>query len=91
MAPTNPAVNARSLEPKLNHLHSLMKLINVDIDIIAVTETWETTLNEKYLAINNYKKVSKLITDGKKMRRVALLVKYNISFLFREDINSTTF
>ena len=42
-----------------------MELTNADICVIAVTETWETTLNAHYLAINNYKKVSKLRTEGK--------------------------
>ena len=45
---------------------SHIELMNVDIDIIAVTETLKTTLNAQYLAINNYKKVSNLRTDGKK-------------------------
>ena len=40
--------------------------MNVDIDIIAVIETWETTLSVQYLAISNHRKVSKLRTDDKR-------------------------
>ena len=43
-----------------------MELKNVDIDIIAVIETWETTLSAQNLAMSNYRKVSKLRTDDKR-------------------------
>ena len=35
-------VNARSLEKKLNILSILIKSLNVNVDIITVSETWET-------------------------------------------------
>ena len=38
-------VNARSLEKKLNILSILIKSLNVNVDIIAVSETWETVSN----------------------------------------------
>ena len=47
-------VNARSLENKLNILSILIKSLNVNVDIIAVSETWETVSNSNYIFLPGY-------------------------------------
>ena len=48
--------NIRSLLSKLDHLQALLEVTNVKFDVIVVSETWETDLNDQLLHINEYKK-----------------------------------
>ena len=40
-------IKSRSLLSKLDNLHVLLDVINVKFDVIAVSDTWETDLNDQ--------------------------------------------
>ena len=63
-------VNARSLEKKRNSLSILIKSLNVNVDIIAVSETRETVSNSKYIFLPGYIKVSNSRQERRKGDRV---------------------
>ena len=65
-------VNARSLEKKLNILSILVKSLNVNVDIITVSETWETVSNSNSIFPPGYIKVSNSWQEGRKGGGVAL-------------------
>ena len=52
-------LNARSLIPKLDQLGLLLNNLNIDLDIIAVSETWESDNNKHLLYIPGNHKISK--------------------------------
>ena len=57
-------INARSLLSTLNNLQVLLVVVNVKFDVIAVSETWETDLNDQLLHISGYKKISNKRCNG---------------------------
>jgi len=73
-------LNARSLLKKLNLLEVLIKAFNVNIDIIAVTETWETSSNEHVINISGYNKYSKYRGSEMKGGGVALFIKNTLEY-----------
>ena len=73
-------VNARNLEKKLNILSILIKSLNVNVDIIAVSETWKTVSNSNYIFLPGYIKVSNSRQEGRKGGGVTLLIKQNLYF-----------
>ena len=75
-------VNARSLEKKQNILSILIKSLNVNVDIIAVSETWETVSNLNYIFPLRYIKVSNSRQEGRKGGGVALLKLYQTQIIY---------
>ena len=81
-------INARSLENKLNHVFLLTTSLNVDIDVIAVTECWETVDNAD-LQIPGYLKVSNRRQDGRKGGGVALFINQKLIFSVKDIVTAT--
>jgi len=73
-------LNARSLLNKLAHLEILMNALTINIDVIAITETWETNYNEHLLHLPGYNKYSKPRGDEVKGGGVALFIKNTIEY-----------
>ena len=84
-------VNARSFEKKLNILSILIKSLYVNVDIIAVSETWETVSNSNYIFIRGYIKVSNGSQEGRKGGAVALLIKPNFYFTICDNYKTSRF
>jgi len=77
-------INARSLHRKLDNLDVLLKTINISFDVIAISETWETKLNEHLLYINGYTKYSRHRPNDERGGGVALFIKKLIRFFSPE-------
>jgi len=73
-------LNARSILHKLDHLETLLNIINLDVDIIAVSETWETDINANLINIHGYNKFSKHRTNNDKGGGVALFVRKSLDY-----------
>jgi hypothetical protein len=82
-------INARSLENKLNQVSLLTTSLNVDIDVIAITESWETVDNSDFLQISGFCKVSKRRPEGRKGGGVALFIKESLSFSVKNIATNT--
>ena len=81
----------RSLEKKLNILYILSKSLNVNVDIITVSETWETLSNSNYISLPGYIKVSNSRQEERKGGGVALLIKQNFYFTICDNYNISSF
>ena len=73
-------LNARSLLNKIEHIVTLTHIINVDIDVIAISETWENKLNSELLSIPGYNKCSKHRPNDEKGGGVALFVNETLDY-----------
>jgi hypothetical protein len=82
-------INARSLENKLSQVSLLTTSLNIDIDVIAITESWETTDNADFLQIPGFSKVSNRRLDGRKGGGVALFIKDSIVFSVKDVVSKT--
>ena len=82
-------INARSLENKLNQVSLLTTSLNVDIDVIAVTESWETVDNADFLQIHGYLKVSNRRQDGRNGGGVALFINQKLIFSVKDIVSAT--
>ena len=72
-------LNVRSLIHKIDHLEALLNTMNIEVDIIAITETWETPINSDLINLPGYNKCSKCRTYNNK-GGVALFVRDSIDF-----------
>ena len=84
-------VDVRSLEKTLNILSILIKSLNVNLDIITVSETWETVSNSNYIFIPGYIKLSNGRKEGRKGGGVALLIKHNLYFTICDNYKISSF
>ena len=84
-------VNARNLEKKQNTLSILIKLLNVNVDIIAVSETWKTVSNSNYIFLPGYIKVSNSRQEGRKGDGVALVIMPNFYFTICDNYKTSSF
>jgi len=73
-------LNARSLLHKMDHLQTLLQIINLDMDVIAVSETWETSINSDLMNIPGYNKCSQYRNTGELGGGVALLVRKSLDY-----------
>ena len=68
-------INARSMLAKLGQFDLLLKSMQGDFDILAVSETWESVNNTHLLNIAGYRKMSYVRPFGKMGGGVAMFVK----------------
>lgn len=80
-------LNARSMLHKRDHIEHLMQIISVNIDIIAVSETWETDINTDLIKIPGYNKCSRHRLNNETGGGVALFIHNSIEY---SAINSST-
>ena len=69
----------------------LIKSLNVNVHIIAVSETWETVSNSNYIFLPGYIKVSNSRQEGRKEGGVALLIKQNFDFTICDNYKISSF
>ena len=84
-------MNSPSLLSKLDNLQALHEVVNEKYDVIAVSETWKTDLNDQLLHISGYKKIFNKRCDGRMRGGVALFVKNSIDFAIKTADNTNTF
>jgi hypothetical protein len=84
-------LNARSLVPKLTQLHLLLTQLDIEFDIIAISETWESESNKSMVHIPGYSKISSYRTDGRSGGGVALFIKDGLLYTEVKDIKTSTF
>jgi hypothetical protein len=73
-------INAHSLLHKLDKLELLIQSSYLDLDIVAVSETWESKLTSDLLNIPGFIKISNYRDDERKGGGVALYVNQSITF-----------
>ena len=82
-------INARSLLHKIDYLELLLKTMNLDFDIIAVSETWETDDNNTLINISGYNKCSYIRKNNTRGGGVALFIRESLDFsILKYESNS---
>ena len=84
-------INARSMLGKLGQIDVLLKAILDGFDILAVSETWESTFNEQLINIPGYTKISSIRPHGKIGGGVAMFVKQTLNISQHISFSVTSF
>ena len=78
-------INCRGIKSKLDDLAELLSEIN-DPDIVLLSETWLKDGEERFIDIKNYK-YKGVVRKHKKGGGVGILIKNNIKYRVRTDLN----
>ena len=73
-------LNARSIIPKLDDINLLMNQINLDLNVLAVSETWENSRNTHLVNIPGYQKISRYRSDECMGGGVALFINDDVDY-----------
>ena len=79
-------INCRGIKSKLDDLEELLSQIN-EPDIVLLSETWLKDGEERFIDIKNYK-YEGVVRKHKKGGGVGILIKSNIKYRIRSDLNA---
>ena len=79
-------INSRSLMHKTTDINLLINSLNIDINIIAITETWLNEYNASLISLPNYSFVYRNRNSRNPGGGVGFFVLNGIDFLIRDDI-----